>query len=139
VNELLKTPWLAQSSSVAEGLTGRIKEAFGQGNRMLPPGYLESHTERILLEKRHYQKRTVLGQTWIRSLFIPAASQEAIPTYLPETLSTQLPMFQRLKARLIAEAHMQQDQYESHMTALRVVALARVSSVGPAPAGAAKA
>jgi hypothetical protein len=45
-------------------------------------------------------------------------------------------MFQRLKARLIAEVHMQQDQYESHMTALRVVALARVSSISPSSAGA---
>jgi hypothetical protein len=135
VNELLKTPWLSRSGSVAEGLTTRIKEAFAQGNRVLPPSYLESHTERVLLEERHYQKRTIFGQTWIRSLFVPASSQDPIPAYLPESLSKQLPMFQRLKARLIAEVHLQQDQYESHSSALRVVALARVSVLAPVPGG----
>jgi hypothetical protein len=133
VNELLKTPWLSRSGSVAEGLTARVKEAFAQGNRVLPPSYLDSHTERMLLEERHYQKRTIFGQTWIRSLFVPASSQESIPAYLPESLSKQLPMFQRLKARIIAEVHLQQDQYESHPTALRVVGLARVSSLAPVP------
>src|SRR4029079_8497349 len=66
VNELFKTPWLERSSGVAEGLTAKIKEAFAQGNRMLPPSYLDTHTERMLLEQRHYQKRAVFGQSWIR-------------------------------------------------------------------------
>jgi hypothetical protein len=131
VNELLKTPWLSRSGAVAEGQTARIKEAFGQGNRMVPASYLDSHTERILLEERHYQKRTVFGQTWIRSLYVSASSPDQIPAYLPESLTKQLPMFQRLRMRLIAEVHMQQDQYESHPIALRVVALARVSVLAP--------
>jgi hypothetical protein len=38
-------------------------------------------------------------------------------------------MLQRMKARLIAEVHMQQDQYETNPSALRVVALARVGAV----------
>jgi hypothetical protein len=135
VNELLKTPWLSRSGAVAEGQTARIKEAFGQGSRMVPASYLDSHTERILLEERHYQKRTVFGQTWIRSLYVSASSPDQIPAYLPESLSKQLPMFQRLRTRLIAEVHMQQDQYESHPIALRVVALARVSTLAPRPAG----
>ncbi|HLM76276.1 MAG TPA: hypothetical protein VK459_26395, partial [Polyangiaceae bacterium] len=131
VNELLKTPWLSRSGAVAEGQTARIKEAFGQGNRMVPASYLDSHTERILLEERHYQKRTVFGQTWIRSLYVSAASPDQIPAYLPESLAKQLPMFQRLRTRFIAEVHMQQDQYESHPIALRVVALARVTTLAP--------
>jgi hypothetical protein len=135
VNELLKTPWLSRSGSVAEGLTGRIKEAFGQGNRMVPPSYLQEHTERMLLEERHYQKRTIFGQTWLRTLFTPAFSQDPIPTYLPEALTKQLPMFQRLKTRLIAEVHMQQDQYETNPIALRVVALARVTGIPQAAGG----
>jgi hypothetical protein len=129
VNELLKTPWLQRSSGVAEGLTGRVKEAFAQGNRMLPPSYLDSHTERMLLEERHYQKRTVFGELWIRSLLHPMGSQDPMPAYLPDSLTKQLPMMQRMKARLIAEVHMQQDQYETNPSALRVVALARVGAV----------
>jgi len=126
VNELLKTPWLQSSSGVAEGLTLRVKEAFAQGNRMLPPSYLDTHTDRMLLEQRHYQKRTVFGELWIRSVLLPGGSQQPMPAYLPESLAKKLPMFQRFKARIIAEAHMQQDEYENHPAALKVVALGRV-------------
>jgi hypothetical protein len=35
----------------------------------------------------------------------------------------------KMKARLLAEAHAQQDQYESHPNALRVLALGRVVSI----------
>jgi hypothetical protein len=41
-------------------------------------------------------------------------------------------MFQRFKVRVIAEVHLQQDQYESHPHALRAVALARVAPGGRA-------
>lgn len=127
VNELLKTPWLQSSSGVAEGLTLRVKDAFAQGNRMLPPSYLDTHTERMLLEQRHYQKRTVFGELWIRSLLLPLGASQSIPAYLPESLSKKLPMFQTMKVRMIAEAHLQQDQYETHPSSLRVVALGRVA------------
>lgn len=134
VNELLKTPWLQSGTGVAEGLTGRVKEAFAQGNRMLPPSYLETHTERILLEQRHYQRRTVFGEPWIRSLFSsPGGASQTIPAYLPETLSKKLPMFQTMRVRLIAEAHLQQDQYETHPSALRVIAIGRVASLNGSP------
>ncbi len=42
------------------------------------------------------------------------------------------PMFQRMKARLIVEVQVQQDQYEAHPHALRAVALARVAPTRPA-------
>jgi hypothetical protein len=47
-------------------------------------------------------------------------------------------MFQRLKVRIIAEVHMQQDQYEAQPIALRVVALARVTALAAPPPGGAK-
>ena len=127
VNELLKTPWLQSSSGVAEGLTAKIKEAFAaSSSRMLPPSYLDQHTERMLLEQRHYQRRTVFGAVWIRTLLLPPGGSTPIPTYLPEDVSKKLPMFQTVKARVIAEAHAQQDQYETHPSALKVTALGRV-------------
>ncbi|HLM74979.1 MAG TPA: hypothetical protein VK459_19855, partial [Polyangiaceae bacterium] len=77
-----------------------------------------------------YQKRTLLGQEWIRALLTPApagaGAAEAIPTYLPERLAKELPMFQRFRARAIVEARLQLDQFEAHPSALRVVALGRV-------------
>jgi len=126
VNELLKTPWLGSSSGVAEGLTTRVKESFAQGNRMLPPSYLETHTERVLLEQRHYQRRTVFGEKVIRSLFVAQGASSPVPAYLPESLANRLPMFQRFRARLVAEAQLQQDESEASAVALRVVALGRV-------------
>ena len=39
-------------------------------------------------------------------------------------------MFARFRARLIAEAHLQQDQYEESPVALKAVALARVVPLG---------
>lgn len=126
IEELLKTPWLQSAGSVTERLTAQAKEAFASGNRLLAPGYLESHTERILLEQRHYQKRTLLGQVWIRALLASVGSSSRVPTYLPQALARELPMFQRFPARLIAEVRPQLDQYETSAIALRVVALARV-------------
>jgi hypothetical protein len=130
VNELLETPWLEGSSGVAESLTARVKEAFAQSGRLLPAGYLDAHTERRLLEQRHYQRRTLLGKPWIRGLLSPPGAQASIPTYLPADLATTLPMYRRFRARLIVELHLQQDQHESHPHALRAVAPARVAAGG---------
>ena len=133
MNELLKTPWLQSSTGVAEGLTQRVREAFAQANRILPASYLDTHTERILLEQRNYQKRTMFGDPWIRSLLVPYGANAAVPTYLPDALSKQLPMFQKFKVRVIAEALLQQDEYEAYPVALKVVALGRLMQIGGTP------
>jgi hypothetical protein len=78
----------------------------------------------VLLEKRRYQRRTVLGGPCIRALLGRDAG--AMPAYLPDDLATKLPLVTQLKARIVAEVGPSQDQYESHPYALRVVALARV-------------
>jgi hypothetical protein len=126
VEQLLASPWLEKGTAGLGGLILRLREAFAQSARALPPGHLEAHTEQLLLERRHYQKRTVMGQVWIRALIVPAGGGEAIPAYLPESLSKELPMFQSFRARLIAELRAQVDQYEAHAIALRVVSLGRV-------------
>jgi hypothetical protein len=123
VAELLKTPWLQGSGGVAESLTRRIQDAFAQAQR-LGPDYLQGHTERMLLEERRYQKRTVYGQTWIRSLLHLGGAP--VPTYLPEALAKELPMFKRFRAKLIGEVDLREDQYETHPQAVRAVALARL-------------
>jgi hypothetical protein len=128
-NEVLKTPGIQGSPNVAESLTARVKEAFAQANRMLPAGYLEAQTERVLLEQRHYQKRTLFGEAWIRGLLTPPGTSAPIPTYLPEPLGKQLPLFQRFRARVLVDVHMQQDQFETHPCALKVVAIGRVLPV----------
>src|SRR5262249_27582578 len=129
-NEALKTPWPESSSGVAAKLTARVRATFAKGKRLLSPDALGAQIERLLLEQRRYQRRTVFGDEWIRGLLLLQAPGNPIPTYLPSTLSKRLPMFQALRVRILAEAHLQQDQYENHPTALRAVALARCAVVG---------
>jgi hypothetical protein len=125
--EFLKLPELRSAPAVAEGLTTRIREAFVQGKRSVQPGYLEVQTDRVLLEQRCYQRRAVFRAPHLRVLMQPAGSSQTIPAYLPELVAQGLPMYQRFKARVIAEVHLQVDQYESHQSALRVAALVRVA------------
>jgi hypothetical protein len=125
MSELLKSPWLEGASGVVEELTAQVREAFAEGHRTLPPQYLETHAERMLLERRHYQKRIVLGQPSIRGLLTPSGGSHPIPLYLPASLGPGLPMYPRFPARIIAEVRSQVDQYESHPIALRAVALGR--------------
>jgi hypothetical protein len=133
VNELLQTPWLESSGDVAENLTDKVRAAFKRGDRVLDPSYLDNHTDRILLERRCYQRRTLFGEEWIRALIAPAASRVQIPAYIPDKLAKDLPMFKRFHARVVAEAHVQQDEYESHENALKVVAFGRVISFTKGP------
>src|SRR5262249_4803626 len=121
------TPWLQGTAPMAEGLTGKLEEAFAQGKRPLPPGTLESHRERMLLEGRCYQTRTVFGRRWIRSVL----GGSGIPVDVPEELKDELPMFRRFRTRLIGEVDLQEDQYEAAGCAVKVAALGRVTaSVG---------
>jgi hypothetical protein len=128
VNDLLQNKALDSSSGVAEGLLGRVKEAFGAQARALPSGYLDATTERMLLEQRRYQRRTVFGAPWVRAE-LTSGGGNALPVYLPDELARRLPMFQRFRAKLVAEAHLSQDQHEASPTALKVVAVARVMQV----------
>src|SRR5262249_30083962 len=109
VGELLETPWLQGSGSIAGGLTDSVIDAFWQGKRRVGLDYLSSHTERMLLEQRCYQTRTLFGKRWIRSLL----GGSEVPVYVPEALKDELPMFRRVEVKLIGELDMQEDQFES--------------------------
>jgi hypothetical protein len=121
-------------SDIAEGFSRRIEEAFAQGQRSVAPGYLDTRVERILLEGRRYQKKTLFGEPRLRALLTfpggaagsgPTASGP-VPTYLPEALSKHLPLYRRFKARAIVELRPQEDQYETHADALLVLVLGRL-------------
>ncbi|HEY4119125.1 MAG TPA: DUF2169 domain-containing protein, partial [Byssovorax sp.] len=126
VNELLASGCLMSSSSVVERLTQQLRDAFRDSGKASNTGYLDVHVERILLEQRHYQRRDLFGDTFLRALASIPGAEGPIPAYLPDVLSKRLPMLSRMRARFVAELSMQQDQYEVHPHALRVVALGRV-------------
>jgi hypothetical protein len=111
---------------VAEIWTRRLAENLREAHRDLPADYLEEQIERILLEGRHYQRRTLFGKKWLRALLVTPGAAHGVPTYLPDELADRLPLFPRFEARLLAEVDLREDRYESHALALRVAALARV-------------
>lgn len=121
------TPGLLAAPEVSAEMTRRVREAFARAQRPVPATYIEDQSERVLLEARAYQKRSVFGAPHLRSLFFVPGSTTGVPAYIPDEIGESLPLFRRLRVRLIAEAHFQADQYESHAAALRVVALARAT------------
>ncbi|MCK6591838.1 MAG: hypothetical protein L6Q76_30165 [Polyangiaceae bacterium] len=123
--DFLRIPGLLAAPSVSEGLTARIQEAFSREKKGLPAGYMDAQMERALLAGRHYQKREVLGGTYLRFLLWLPGEQHALLGYLPVDLAKKLPMFRRFRGRVIAEVYPAQDQYEMQGQALRVVAMAR--------------
>jgi hypothetical protein len=125
VDEVMKMP-LQGAPEVVQSFTQRVRDAWTSANRLLPPDYLVVHTERMLLNQRHYQKRELLDDEWIRALFTASGEGAAIPAYVPSKLAKRLPLFRQFPARIVVEALPQQDQYEVHPIALRVAALARV-------------
>ncbi|MDI1429559.1 DUF2169 family type VI secretion system accessory protein [Polyangium sorediatum] len=127
-NEVLKTP-LLQAPSNVEAVTSELRDAVRQSKRSVTVTQLDAHIERVLLDQRKYQKRIVFGDEQIRALCVPAGENTTVPVYLPQILAMKLPLMLKMKARLLAEAHAQQDQYESHPNALRVLALGRVVSI----------
>jgi len=132
VEEILKMP-LEGAPEVVQGFTNKVRDAWSHANRLLPPDYLVTHTERMLLNQRQYQKRELLDDEWIRCLYLGSAESVAIPTYIPAKLAKRLPLFRQFSVRMIIEALSQQDMYESHPMALRVVGLAKVLGAEPAP------
>jgi hypothetical protein len=125
--EFLALPNLSSAPAVAEGLVKRIHDAFGLSKRAVTVDYIESQVERALLEQRHYQRRKVFGGKHLRGLLATfGGAKDPIPSYLPEALTEELPMYACFRVRLVAEVRMAEDQYESHSAALRVLALGRV-------------
>jgi hypothetical protein len=122
----LATPDLVPSSDLATTLTVRIREAFVKSARTVGPTYLDDQCERALLERRAYQRRSVFGAPHLRALFHFVGSSTGVPAYFPEALAKKLPLFRRLRVKLLAEAHFQADQYESHASCVRAAAVARV-------------
>ncbi|MRG97353.1 DUF2169 family type VI secretion system accessory protein [Polyangium spumosum] len=126
--EFLATPDHLCPPPIIEGYTLRIRDAFQKARRALSADTLDLQMERALVEGRHYQKRQILGMTAIRAHLHTTTGTGArpAPVYLPEDITKRLPLFQKFRARLIAELYYQEDQYEPHPAALKALAIGRV-------------
>jgi hypothetical protein len=128
--DALKSPHPPASARAVENLMARLRDAFAQGSWSLPAGYLDQQVERALVEGRRYQRRALLGETWLRALI--GARGSAAPVYLPEALVGKLPLYARFSARVVVEVHLQQDPAEAHPCALLCLGLARAVPARPA-------
>jgi hypothetical protein len=124
VDELLESPLLV--GAAGDSLLRELLAAVPSSKRALPVKVLEEHVERLLLQKRTYQVRTVLGGPQIRAALVPGQGALALVSYLPESVGPKLPLSLRFRARLIAEVHPSPDPQEPAPLALRVVAVGRV-------------
>jgi hypothetical protein len=104
------------------------------GELRFPFDDADAHVQRLLLERRAYQRRALLGGNQIRALLTLPGAEDACPVYLAEALSQVLPMYAAFDARIAAEAHVAQDQAEVCPVALRVVALGRAVPAVQRPA-----
>jgi hypothetical protein len=111
---------------VAEALCTRLRKAFAETRKAQRQALLTEQAERTLCEQRRFQRRSVLGDTYVRALLHTAGSPHPIPCYFPEAAVKKLPMSARSRVRLLAETHLRADPYEMHPAALRVLALAEV-------------
>ncbi len=134
--DFLRFPDLRSSPSVTEGYTTRVQEAMKRAKRAVTPTYLDEQAERVLVEARSYQRRAVYGAPHLRAQIQIGNAARPWPLYISESAATRLPMFARFTARVLVEVGFQENQYEQHPSALRVLALGRVSPApGKTPAG----
>jgi hypothetical protein len=126
----------------AEGAIAALVDAVGPDGLLGAPlvllagelilGFDEEGDERALLAKRAFQRRVILGAPVLRARFQPDGGGDPLPAYLPESLAAELPMLPRMRARMLAEVRLAQEE-EAPPVSLRAVALARVATLKRAP------
>ncbi|MFO0588166.1 MAG: DUF2169 domain-containing protein [Polyangiaceae bacterium] len=113
VKEMLQTPGFESAVGVADGVMAKLADAFGEARRALPPGYLDSHVERSLLQRRCYQKRNLRGAEHLRATLRVSPGNEPVAVYVPVAAATLLPMFRSFRVRILAEARPPQEPGEA--------------------------
>lgn len=91
----------------------------------LPPRFLTSHVERILVENRHYKRRTILGAARVRADIVLAGG-DVFPMYLLDDAAKSLPLLPAFPVVAVCEARPREDIIETQAEALLCLALGRV-------------
>lgn len=113
------------ATSLVESLSSRIRQTFASAPRGVAHDYLDSTTERMLLDERKYARRNVLGGPHIYAELY-GDTGAPMPTYLGANLADMLPLFRRFRVRILAEPHPPQDPTDAGHVALKALALSRV-------------
>jgi hypothetical protein len=121
--EYVRLPGLLATPSTLEALARRIREAFTRSPRGVPAEFLDTQTERALLEHRRYQTRVFHGTPHLRILL--HAEGSSLLVFAPVDIAMSLPLRQHFSARLVVEGHVFADQYDPQPFALQLLAVAR--------------
>ncbi len=121
--EYVRLPGLLATPSTLEALARRIRAAFARVPRGVPADFLDTQTQRALLEHRRYQTRVFHGAPHLRIPLHAEGSSSLV--FAPVDLAMSLPLQLQLGARLIVEAHLFADQYDPQPFALQLLAAAR--------------
>jgi hypothetical protein len=113
-----------QSSPAVDGAIARVRAAVLSVGKQDTLDALAALAERSLIQARQYQRRTLFGGDQLRCALVTQGT--AIPAYLPASIATALPQLAQLPVRVIAEAHVPQEQGEATGAALKILALGRV-------------
>jgi hypothetical protein len=131
--KLLTTIALAQQALAAEspprpevaiGLSRQLEQAAS--SLSLPPRYLASQAERVLVENRKLKRRTLLGAPRVRADLVLTREGEAWPLYLPDAVATSLPLLLSYPVMALCEVRLREDLAEAQPEALFAMALGRV-------------
>lgn len=126
--EFIGLPELLAAPRVCHELTSRIGAAFVKEKHALPADFLDARMEEALLLGRHYQKRSVLGGTYLRCLFWTWGEAEPFAAYLPTAAVSNLPLLKRFRVLVAVEVHPTQRSDETPGKTLRVLVLGRIAS-----------
>jgi len=115
------------TAPMLEAARERLRQAFvTAGSKAYPANYLETTTDRILIDERKFLKKTVLGDARLVATITPNGSGTPIPIYLPAELENVVPALAKFRARVLAEPHAKQEAGEGDPTTLLVLAFGRV-------------
>lgn len=123
--DYLRLPGLLPTPRAVESLARRVREAFARVPRGVPPDFLDTQTQRALLEHRRYQTRIFHGAPHLRILLDAPGERSASLVLASQEIASSLPLSPRFSARLLVEAHPFPDQYDPQPFALELLALGR--------------
>jgi hypothetical protein len=124
-HEYTTMPGLIPTPFALEMQGRRLREAFASKPRGVPADFLDTETERALLEQRRYQTCSFLGEPHLRAVLALRNATKPLLARLPAEVSPWLPLQIRLSVRALVEVHLNTDQYDRQPLTLQILGLAR--------------
>ena len=127
-NELLGRPHPNAGGAATRQLAALREQHLTLLGKAATATAFDAEIERLLVDERAFDERTLFGEKHV--VFSLGSGASALPAYAPEAVRPVVPLFEVVRARVIAEIHARQDRSEGAAFALRLVALGRVLELG---------